>query len=95
MDRDVDAGVDWEQCLCACRYRYEDSSDVPRTKFTAISWEKLRVATGVRRDETWNLLGGHWDSGPRGFYHRECYQAYTHKKKLDQLRRQRTSTDAG
>ena len=31
----------------------------------------------MRKDETWEFVGSLWDDGPRGFYHRECYKAYT------------------
>ena len=53
-------------CLCHCR---KAPPDARLTKFTVVSWEKLRSAAELRKDETWKKLEGSWESGPRGTYH--------------------------
>ena len=74
-------------CLCHCR---KAPPDARLTKFTVVSWEKLRSAAELRKDETWKKLEGSWESGPRGAYHRDCYQAYTHREHLERLQRRRS-----
>ena len=43
------------ECLCHCR---EVAKDARLTKFTVVSWEKLRHAAGARRDDIWKKLEG-------------------------------------
>ena len=75
------------ECLCHC---HEAAQDAHLTRFTAISWEKLRRAAEVRQDGTWEKLEGEWERGPWGAYHRQCYQTYTHKKLLARLKKRRS-----
>ena len=76
--------VDWyNQCLCHC---HEDAhGDV--TQFTAKSWKALHEAAEERRDQIYEALAPNFQSGPRGGYHRRCYQTYTNKTFLVRLQR--------
>ena len=76
--------VDWyNKCLCHC---HEDAhGDV--TQFTAKSWKALHESAEQRRDQIYEALAPHFQSGPRGGYHRRCYQTYTNKTFLVRLQR--------
>ncbi len=61
------------------------------TSFTDISWEKLKQCSEIRQDNIYDTIKTRWNEGPRGGYHRACYQEYTHKHKLDRIQRKRKS----
>ena len=44
-----------------------------------------RDAAGTRKDHNFTMLKDLWDQGPKGVYHRPCYQSYTNKTNLDRL----------
>ena len=33
-------------------------------------------------------MEGHWQEGPKGVYHRKCYQVYTDKSKVERAEKQ-------
>ena len=74
--------LDWDSCLFHC-------CDVngALTSFTAVSWARLGEVACLRKDATWSFVKGRLNEGPRGFYHQECYKAYTRPSSLRQLQR--------
>ena len=86
--------LDWTDCLCHCR----DEEVGELTPFTDVSWQSLQRAAEVRRDKVFRFLEGRFADGPRGGYHRRCYQSYTNKTLLKRLPSQtqtRESDDEG
>ena len=69
----------WNSCVCHC-------CDVngALTSFTAVSWARLHEVACVRKVARWSFVKGQWNEGPHGFYHRECYKAYTRPSSLRQ-----------
>ena len=47
------------------------------TDFTERSWRKFEGCASTRQDEIWFLMRSYWEDGPKGGYHRQCYQKYT------------------
>lgn len=56
-----------KKCLC-----HEAESSGKLTLFTEKSWEKFETCS-LRRLLT---IMNHWKEGPKGGYHRQCYQSY-------------------
>ena len=78
----------WSSCLC-----HVTSSSSQLTPFTAQSWAKLHESAEQRQDAVYDQLKGHWDDGPAGGYHRECYQSYTNKTLIKRLLVKRESQE--
>lgn len=62
----------WDRCLCHVR---DATGTLP--PFSETSWKKFKECSRKRLDEIWFVMQDHWNEGPRGFYHRQCYQKYT------------------
>ena len=77
--------VNFSKCLC-----HKDGNIGKLTPFTKISWETFRRAAKERDDSTYKLLNDVWDHGPKGVYHRQCYQAYTNSEHIARIKRHRT-----
>lgn len=73
----------WERCLC-----HVESVSGLLIPFSEKSWEKFEVCAQRRRDLIWEQMKGHWQGGPKGKYHRKCYQTYTHKTKVERAEKQ-------
>ena len=78
----------WSSCLCPVT-----SSSSQLTPFTAQSWVKLHESAEQHQDAVYDQLKGHWDDGPAGGYHRECYQSYTSKTLIKKLLVKRESQE--
>jgi len=75
--------LNWEKCLCR-----SESYSGPLVKFSDQSWSTFEKCAKRRRDSTWRQMEGHWQEGPRGVYHRQCYQVYTDKSKVERAVKQ-------
>ena len=62
----------WKKCLC-----HVAESSGKFTLFTEKSWEKFEKCSLRRNDHIWLTMMNHWRGGPKGGYHRQCYQSYT------------------
>ena len=82
--------VDWKQCLC-----HKQGVQADLTAFTDVSWKKIREAAMIRKDITYELLKPYLEEKPRGYYHRPCYQNYTHKQKLERISSKRQLDNDG
>ncbi len=56
-------------------------------QFTAKNRKALHEAAEQQRDQIYEALAPHFQNGPRGGYHRRCYQTYTNKTFLVRLQR--------
>ena len=84
---DLDEDINWNQCIC---HKDGESHDYqPLTQITETSWLTLTNAALVRKDHVYDKLQSYFKGEPRGCYHRNCYQWYTHKQKLERLKRKR------
>ena len=63
---------DWKKCLCPVA---ESSGKL--TLFTEKNWERFEKCSLRRNDHIWLKMMNHWRGGPKGGYHRQCYQRYT------------------
>jgi len=79
--------VDWDNCLC---HRPGVSGEL--NSFTDQLWKTFRNAADIRQDSIYNNMKDHWGEGPRGWYHRKCYQIYTMKRNLN-LRKRKVETE--
>ena len=79
--------LDLDQTKCVCDILPKETGEL--TAFSQTSWATLTNAAEIRQDFVWELLKSSQISSPRGFYHRRCYQAYTHKKTLQRKQVQR------
>ena len=83
---DVDEDINWNQCIC---HKDGESHDYqPLTQITETSWLTLNAAL-VRKDHVYDKLQSYFKGEPRGCYHCNCYQWYTHQQKLERLKRKR------
>ena len=62
----------WERCLC-----HITESNEKLTLFSEKSWKKFTDCSKRRSDQTWQTMKNHFSNGPKGGYHRKCYQRYT------------------
>ncbi|XP_065182225.1 uncharacterized protein LOC135812936 [Sycon ciliatum] len=80
--------ISWGSCLCHC-VKIEGSEKEEKVNFTNTSWSRVVSAAKIRQDGTWAFLCQEQcstdESTPRGWYHRRCYAAYTHKKTLSRF----------
>ena len=84
---DLDEDINWNQCIC---HKDGESHDYqPLTQITETSWLTLTNAALVRKDHVYDKLQSYFKGEPRGCYYRNCYQWYTHKQKLERLKRKR------
>ena len=76
--------LDWNTCLC---HSGPVPSHEPLVAFGERSWKTLLQAANVRDDHLHAFLCGSGAGldAPRGFYHRVCYQKYTHRHHLARL----------
>ena len=76
--------LDWNTCLC---HSGPVPSHEPLVAFGERSWKTLLQAASVRDDHLHAFLCGSGAGldAPRGFYHRVCYQKYTHRQYLARL----------
>ena len=72
----------WNKGLCHIKTNVQGKL----TPFTGKSWRKFEESCGKRKDEIWLLMKDQWMNGPRGGYHRKCYQEYTYSGKLKRSR---------
>lgn len=70
----------WNECLCHITNCHDKL-----TRFTEKSWRKFEACSEKRQDETWLSMKHHWKNGPKGGYHRQCYQRYTNKGHLSRI----------
>ena len=68
----------WNRCLCHVKENVQGQL----TAFTTKSWEKFESCSTRRRDEIWLIMKDYWNEGPKGGYHRQCYQEYTDINKV-------------
>ena len=84
---DVDEDINWNQSIC---HKDGESHDYqPLTQITETSWLTLTNTTLVRKDHVYDKLQSYFKGESRGCYHCNCYQWYTHKQKLERLKRKR------
>ena len=76
--RSVTQQLNWDKCLC----HVVESSVGKLTAFTEKSWLTFQACANRRKDSIWNMMREAWNEGPRGSYHRRCYQEYTDKNKV-------------
>lgn len=67
-----DGQPNWKGCLC-----HVTGSDEKVTPFAEKSWNKFEECAKRRKDHIWVAMNGNWEQGPKGGYHRRCYQSYT------------------
>ena len=67
----------WDKCLC----HVQDESGT-LTNFSEKSWLRFQACAKRRNDAIWAKMKGYWEEGPKGKYHRRCYQVYTDKIKV-------------
>ena len=80
----------WNRCLC-----HKEGIAGSLVSFTTTSWETFRKAALIRPDGIYGHIGSQWDLGPRGSYHRKCYQVYTNKEKLERTTKMRDRSPEG
>lgn len=68
----------WNWCLCHVKRNVQGKL----TPFTHKSWEKFESCSTRRRDLIWMIMKDYWNEGPKGGYHRQCYQEYTDINKV-------------
>ena len=78
---DVPVTVNFSNCLCHVVKQCSSA----KVNFSSKSWETFRSAAKLRQDYIYDSLKGYWDSGPKGVYHRECYQTYTSTCHIDRV----------
>ena len=66
---------------------YRKDVDSKLSKFTDISWKKFKESANRRQDSINELMQECWDGGPKGGYHRQCYQLYTNKEHVARAER--------
>jgi len=71
----------WDECLC-----HITSSNEKLTRFSEKSWKKFKTCSEKREDEIWLSMKNHWEKGPKGSYHRQCYQRYTNIGHLSRIK---------
>ena len=67
----------WDKCLCHVQ---DESGSL--TNFSEKSWLRFQACAKRRNDAIWDKTKGYWEEGPKGKYHRRCYQVYTDKVKV-------------
>ena len=67
--------INWKKCLC---HRPGENGDLKH--FSDQTWETFRKASEIRKDAIFDLLKDEWHTGPKGVYHKLCYQIYTSKR---------------
>ena len=67
----------WDKCLC----HVQDESGT-LTNFSEKSWLRFQACAKRRNDVIWAKMKVFWEEGPKGKYHRRCYQVYTDKVKV-------------
>ena len=67
----------WDKCLC----HVQDESGTLYI-FSGQSWLRFQACAKRRNDAIWYKMKGYWEEGPKGKYHRRCYQVYTDKVKV-------------
>lgn len=70
--------LNWNWCLCHVKRNVHGKL----TSFTHKSWEKFKSCSNRRRDLIWMIMKDYWNEGPKGGYHRQCYQEYTDINKV-------------
>ena len=70
--------LNWNWCLCHVKRNVHGKL----TSFTYKSWEKFKSCSNRRRDLIWMIMKDYWNEGPKGGYHRQCYQEYTDINKV-------------
>lgn len=71
------------KCLC-----HVENVAGPLILFSDKSWSTFEKCAKRRRDAICNHMEGQWKDGPKGFYHRTCYQNYTDKSKVERAEKQ-------
>ena len=67
--------INWKTCLC-----HQPGENVDLKHFSDQTWETFRKAAEIRKDAIFDLLKDEWHTGPKGVYHKLCYQIYTSKR---------------
>ena len=70
----------WKKCLC-----HVAESSGKLTLLTEKSWEKFEKCSLRRNDHIWLTMMNHWRGGPKGGYHRQCYQSYTNVGNISRI----------
>ena len=71
----------WSKCLCHVKENVEEKL----TSFTNKSWRKFEHCSRRRKDAIWTVMKDYWNEGPKGGYHRRCYQEYTDVNKVKKV----------
>ena len=71
---------DWNKCLC-----HMQETPEPLTSFSLKSWRTFENAANARNDNITKIMTHNWENGPKGNYHRTCYQVYTSKSHINRL----------
>ena len=80
--------INWDACLiCNRKGQTENLSS-----FTEISWQSFKNAAEKRNDDVHNRLESYFIKGPKGYYHRKCYQGYTNKSNIRTLPKRDSSS---
>lgn len=78
----------WSKCLCHVR-----NVNGKLCFFTEKTWRTFEFCANQRQDEVLRVMEGCWSEGPKGGYHKKCYQAYTNKAHVARAARKKTAAD--
>ncbi|CAG2255234.1 unnamed protein product [Mytilus edulis] len=66
----------WDKCLC------HRSGKGNLKSFSDQTWTTFKAAAESRNDRVSEIMKGKWIDGPKGVYHKKCYQLYTMKRDI-------------
>ena len=78
----------WNKCLCHVKENVDDKL----TSISDKSWDKFQSCATRRKDVIWMTMKDYWNGGPKGGYHRQCYQEYTDINKVTKVEPKHCST---
>ncbi|CAG2186230.1 unnamed protein product [Mytilus edulis] len=67
----------WDKCLC---HRSGEKGNLK--SFSDKTWTTFKAAAESRNDRVSEIMKGKWIDGPKGVYHKKCYQLYTMKRDI-------------
>ncbi|CAC5405827.1 unnamed protein product [Mytilus coruscus] len=68
----------WDKCLC---HRSGEKGSLK--SFSDQTWTTFKAAAESRNDRVSEIMKGKWIDGPKGVYHKKCYQLYTMKRNIE------------
>lgn len=79
----------WSKCLCHVR---NDNGKL--CVFTDKTWNTFESFANQRQDDVFRIMEGCWSEGPKGGYHKRCYQAYTNKDHVARAARKKRKSSS-